>query len=351
MRYCKVQLRVINVCVLLAACVSEPIEKPKELKPIARRHVDAASDTKTMEMDYRALLRQGKREMEGFLPTRGGSSFMDLEQKSTGRHGSERNCPGKITCGSDAKNNIWNQACWDCEPDYQEFYCEENSLTLPDPTYVDVCAQEGHYRGAYCKKFAEKTEPDFVEACFFPGSEYKQLYCDKMKMKGTFTATCAQDADVGKGYCEGFAMQKRGFVECHGWDGFMKLYCETMQNATEWDANCANHCPTGDHEDEDGCYGPKYCEDFAMQEEMKADCVQYTSYLKLFCDCKASSNTTVETCATNEHVKGLYCPQMAIQRNPYHPCRAVRLFEESYCALLTWVPPTFCDPYTSNGNR
>lgn len=275
-------------------------------RPIARRE-------KALELDSNAMLRP--------------SSFVQASARTTDSMG--RSCPGAVICGEKADNLEWNQACWDCLPDYQEFYCEKMSLTSPSPTYVDICAKEGQYRGAFCKKFAEIVPPEHHENCFFPGSEYKQVYCERMKLKGEFKSNCAADADVGPNYCEGFAVKMKGYIECHGWPGYMMLYCETKQNATVWDATCANHNEVG----------ANYCEDFALGGEIKADCVKYKSYLTLFCDIKATNNASVETCASSEHSAGMYCQELALKKNGFQACWGVAQFDATYCAEISWANP------------
>jgi hypothetical protein len=323
--------------VLLGVRAAAVSEKQKGHRPIARRHsVPDESGPHGMgmnqvEMDYKAaLLRQGRVEAfdtkEAFLPSRGATSLVAIAQASNASRMHSKGCPGKAFCGGLANNLTFHQSCWDCHDDYQEFYCMKASLQLPEPLYVDVCAREGQFRGAYCKKFAEKVPPEDLADCFFDGSEYKQIFCEKKKMEGSFVSKCARDADVGPNYCEGWAMKKTGYIECHKWPGFMMLYCETLQNSTDWDAACANH-----HQ-----VGANYCEDFALQEDIRPDCVKYGSYLRLYCDIKASQNKTVETCATNEQVAGMYCEQLAIHRNGFRACWSVAMFDQTYCAEVTW---------------
>jgi len=254
------------------------------------------------------------------------SSLLSLEEASRATDSFGKGCPGGDTCGEKADKLIWDQACWDCLADYQEFFCEKSSLTSPNPTFHQVCATEGQYRGAFCKKFAEMSPRKYHEECFFRGSEYKQIYCEKSKLEGKFESVCARDADAGANYCEGFAGKMQGFIECHAWPGFMMLFCEAKQMATVWDATCANHAEVG----------ANYCEDFAMSGALKPDCVKYASYLTLFCDVKATNNMTIETCASTEHTAGMYCQELALKKNGFDACWGVPQFDSTYCAEIDW---------------
>jgi len=269
---------------------------------------------------------------EGGVRYQGGaSSFLELREASAVAVDSQgRGCPSGSMCGEEADIPRWNQSCWDCLVDYQEFYCEKMSLTSP-PSFASICAKEGDYRGAFCKKFAETTL-EYHEDCFFPGSEYKQIYCERLKLKGEYKPECATDNDVGATYCESFAVKMNGFKECHSWPGFMMLFCQTKQDATIWDAVCANH----------NDFGAGFCEDFALQGEIMVDCVKYPSYLQLFCDVKASNNVSVQTCASSEHTAGSYCQQMALKQNGLEACWGVAQFDATYCAEITW-PNSACD--------
>lgn len=242
-----------------------------------------------------------------------------------------RSCPGGIACGDLANNMIWNQSCWDCLAEYQEFFCEKCSLADPEPMYVDACAREGQFRGAFCKKFAEVEPPRFYQDCMFDGSEYKQIYCEKKKLNGEYTTACAVDNNVGESYCQAFAPQLTGYTECHGWPGYMFLYCNAKADALNWDATCANHVDSG----------AAYCEDFALDPhaEIKADCVKYASYINLLCEVKANHNVSMETCASDRRCRGAYCGKMALQKNGIQACWAVEAFNVAYCNEINWPLP------------
>lgn len=302
-------------------------------EPIARRESPLEPEDATIEVNSKAGVRY--KETPGERP----SSLLALSEAGTAKDSQGRSCPGGAICGEKADNLVWDQACWDCLVDYQEFYCEKNSLTSPAPTFVDVCAKEGDFRGAFCKKFAEMSPPQYYQECFFPGSEYKQIYCEKLKLQGKYKPQCAADNDVGPNYCESFAVKMQGFIECHAWPGYMMLYCETKQNATIFDATCANHNEVGSN----------FCEDFAIQGEIMPDCVKYPSYLTLFCDIKASSNSSVETCASSEHTAGMYCQELALKKNGFQACWGVSQFDATYCAEISW-PNAACDALTGNND-
>lgn len=322
MMQCRLLLLLAACSAVAIALAAGPEQHRLHRRPIARRQTpiditaNGADDVESVEMDSKA----------GLIRSRASSLLALKEATATGTDSQGKSCPGGVTCGEKADNLIWDQACWDCLEQYQEFYCEKSSLTSPNPTYVDACAREGQFRGAFCKKFAETTPPQYYEDCFFPGSEYKQVYCERLKLKGTFKSECASDSDVGPNYCEGFAVRMDGYIECHGWPGFMMLYCEMKQNATIWDATCANHNEVG----------ANYCEDFAIGEEIKPDCIKYSSYLTLYCDAKASKNVTEDTCASNEHTAGMYCQQLALKKNGFKPCWSVPQFDATYCAEISW---------------
>jgi len=235
--------------------------------------------------------------------------------------------------------------------DYQQVYCEKLSLNTdecptsstyqePAPTYVDVCAREGDFRGAYCKKFAEPPDPkpagwkpEYYEDCFFPNSEYKQIYCEELKEIGEWKPKCATDSEEGPNYCQAFAsnpdedVQAEAYIECHGWPGFMMLFCETKQNATHWDPGCANHEEVG----------ANYCLNFATQHGIRDECVQYPTYMSLFCDTKASNNRTEKKCADEDHTAGTYCQQLAFKKNAYEDCWGVAQFDQTFCSQVTWT--------------
>jgi len=122
----------------------------------------------------------------------------------------------------------------------------------------------------------------------------------------------------------------------------MFLYCSTKQNATIWDATCANHKESG----------AAYCEDFALHGEIKADCAKYPSYLRMYCTVQAKHNTSgsdgTATCAADKHTKGMYCGQLALLRHDYEPCWAVASFDVAYCNKITW-PDARCEAVAAPG--
>lgn len=299
--------------------------------PIARREV--AGGVGSLELNARAVMKSSS-----------ASSLAALRQASaSGVDSQGKSCPGGVTCGEKADKMVWSQSCWDCLEDYKEFYCEKNSLTEPKPTFVDVCAsKDSAYRGAYCKKFAEADPPQYIDPyCFFDGSEYKEVFCAKMTLASEWKTKCATDADVGGTYCEGFAtnilnyteaMQYSIYTHCHGWPGFMMLYCASKKKSANIDATCANHKEVG----------ADYCETFALQKDISADCSKYPSYLSLYCDIKASKNVSHDTCASNEKVSGMYCQQLALKKNGFKTCWGVAQFDSTYCAEITW-PVANCE--------
>lgn len=169
----------------------------------------------------------------------------------------------------------------------------------------------------------------------FDGSEYKDLFCEKLKLKGDYSAHgsyyCAVDPGVGEQYCQGFATLLQGYDECHGWPGYMFLYCGQKQTALVWDSRCANHTETG----------AAYCEDFALDAnaQIYADCVRYNTYMTLFCDNKAKHNISNYYCGSDERVRGSYCGKMALQMNGLQACWSVPSFDVSYCNEITWGLP------------
>jgi len=321
LRQCRGPL-LLAACLAVGASAGGSDSRLSSHRPIARREGILDPADTSVEIDARGSVRYQE------SPSSHPSSLVELKQAGT-LNSQAKGCEGiGAACGGKADNLIFDQACWDCLDDYQELYCEKQSLI---PSFVDVCARESKYRGAFCKKFAYMEQPQYKEDCFFPGSEYKQIYCEKQKHTGRFESVCALDNDVGPDYCLGFAMKKQGKVECHAWDGFMELYCETKQSATEWDATCANHPKVG----------ANFCEDFAFQTSINVDCVQYDSYLTLFCDIKASANISVSTCAASHVTSSMYCQQLALKKNPFADCWNIGGFDATYCAEITW-PNTNC---------
>jgi hypothetical protein len=337
-----IQVGLIRVAAILPGSSSDIRLRQR---PLARREtpldaldVDRAEMVE-MESDYvrdqqaEAAVAAGDSHLsrESF-PTQEMASYLDK---------SDEPCPPTkadgtvVNCGMEANNLNFHQQCWDCYPnDYQVLYCEKNSLST---TFVDICATNSKYRGAYCKEFYD----EFHNECFFPGSEYKQIYCESVKMHGDFNPTCASDDEVGPNYCEGFALKAecanhetghRNCNSCFHHPGFMMLFCQTKQNASTWDVDCANHNEVG----------ANYCEDFALEGDLLADCVQYESYLALFCDVKATKNVTVPTCASNPSTSGMYCQEMALQKNGVEGCWGISEFDETYCAEIDW-PNSQCE--------